>query len=102
MRFGGARGRIGNDDIESGLKASSAYPSVVSAIGEPIAVSRGAWAVSEGDAIMQSRIPRGSCRQEVHDGGPRMAPADILYPPLAFGQWTVRAGSRSRVRDPIP
>ena len=51
-------------------------------------------------AIMQSRIPRGSCREEVHDGGPRMALADILYPPLAFGQWTVRAGSRSRVRDP--
>ena len=51
-------------------------------------------------AIMQSRIPRGSCREEVHDGGPRMALADILYPPLAFGQCVVRVGSRSRVRDP--
>ena len=36
--------------VTIGLKASSAYPSVVSAIGEPIAVSRGAWAVAEGDA----------------------------------------------------
>ena len=27
-----------------------------------------------------------------------MAPADILYPPLAFGEWVVRVGSR--VRDP--
>ena len=50
LRFGGVGGRIGNDDIESGLKTSSAYPSVVSAIGERIAVSRGAWAVAEGDA----------------------------------------------------
>ena len=50
LRFGGVGGRIGNDDSESGLKVSSAYPSVVSAIGEPIAVSRGAWAVAEGDA----------------------------------------------------
>ena len=50
LRFGGVGWRIGNDDSESGLKASSAYPSVVSAIGEPIAVSRGAWAVAEGDA----------------------------------------------------
>ena len=50
LRFGGVGGRIGNDDIAIGLKASSAYPSVLSAISEPIAVSRGAWAVAEGDA----------------------------------------------------
>ena len=51
-------------------------------------------------AIMQSRIPRGRCRQEVHDGEPRLALADILYPSLEFRQCVVRVGSRSRVRDP--
>ena len=35
---------------------------------------------------MQSRIPGGKCRQKVHDGGPRMALTDILYPPLLFPQ----------------
>ena len=29
-----------------------------------------------------------------------MALADILYPPLEFGQCVVRGGSRFRVRDP--
>ena len=53
LRFGGVGGRIGNDDIESGLKASSAYPSVVFAIGELIAVSLGAWAVAEGDVKIE-------------------------------------------------
>ena len=51
-------------------------------------------------AIMQSRTPRGRCIQKVHDGGPRMALADILYPPLEFRQCVVQVGSRSRVRDP--
>ena len=50
LRFGGVGGRIGNDDIDIGLKALSAEPSVVSAIGGPKTVSRGAWAVAEVDA----------------------------------------------------
>ena len=64
LRFGGVGGRIGNDDIDVGLKASSAYPSVVSAIGEPIAVSRGAWAVAEVDAKNEE-----DCDNAVEDTG---------------------------------
>ena len=48
LRFGGVGGRIGND--VNCLKALSAYPSGLSAIGGPGAVSRGAWAVADGDA----------------------------------------------------
>ena len=45
LRFGGVGGRIDND--VSGLKALSAYSSGMSAIGEPEAGYRGAWAVTD-------------------------------------------------------